>query len=147
MRKTFADEISKYDVTVLTADLGFGLWSEKNKVINVGSSECSMVGAAIGYALEGKRAVCYSITPFLLYRPFEWIRYINHHKIPTILVGSGRGDNYKHDGASHHVFEDREIMSVMKNIKSFWPETKEEIPSLVDKIINSNKPTYINLKR
>ena len=89
MRKQFAeflhDEMSlNEDIHVLTGDLGYGLWDKikldyPDRFINFLSSEQLMLGAACGMALEGKVPVVYSITPFLLYRPFEWIRnYLNN---------------------------------------------------------------------
>ena len=71
---------------LLTGDLGYGLWDNVRRdhpkqFCNVGSSEQLMMGMAAGLAMEGKVPVVYSITPFLLYRPFEFIRnYLNHEK-------------------------------------------------------------------
>ena len=141
------------DIYVLTADLGFGMFDYirnryKNRFINVGAAEQVMIGMGVGLALEGKIVICYSITTFLLYRPFETIRnYINREKIPVILVGGGRDKDYLHDGFSHWSEEDKKVMKIFKNIKAYWPETKEEIPDLLDKIIKSKKPTYLNLRR
>ena len=40
------------------------------------------MGMATGLALENKIPVVYSITPFIIYRPFEFIRnYLDHEKI------------------------------------------------------------------
>jgi transketolase len=51
--------------------------------------------------------VVYSITPFVLYRPFEWIRnYLDHEKIPVKLVGGGRDKDYGYLGFSHWAEED-----------------------------------------
>ncbi len=140
-------------IWIVTGDLGYKMWdfvreSFKERFINVGAAEQSMVGIAVGLALEGKIPVVYSITTFLLYRPFETIRnYINYEKIPVKLVGSGRNFDYTHDGISHWADEDREVMKILKNIKPVWPENKEEIPSLVEEMINDPNPWYINLRR
>jgi transketolase C-terminal domain/subunit len=54
-----------------------------------------MIGAATGMAMEGKIPVVYSITPFLLYRPFVFLRnYLHHENIPVKLVGGGRNKDY-----------------------------------------------------
>ncbi len=147
MRRTFADEISKYDVTILTADLGYKLFDNNPKVINVGASEQAMVGIAIGYALEKKIAVCYSITPFVLYRPFEWIRYINQHKIPIILVGSGFCNDYIRDGFSHDATGAEDYLKLLNNFKVYFPKEKEEIKELIKTVINNNRPSFIILRR
>lgn len=158
MRKTFFAELHKRmgknrDIVALTGDLGYiGFDKIRNdfpdRFINCGASEQAMMGMAVGLALSGKIPVVYSITTFLLYRPFETIRnYINHEKIPVILIGSGRDKDYLHDGFSHWSEEDRRVMRIFKNIQSYWPQTKEEIPQLLADILSSGKPFYINLKR
>jgi len=158
MRKTFFAELHKRmgknrDIVALTGDLGYiGFDKIRNdfpdRFINCGASEQAMMGMAVGLALSGKIPVVYSITTFLLYRPFETIRnYINHEKIPVILIGSGRDKDYLHDGFSHWSEEDREVMRIFKNIQSYWPQTKEEIPQLLADVLSSGKPCYINLKR
>lgn len=157
-RASFASALYKHmsknkDIWVITGDLGYGMWDKIRKdfpdrFINVGASEQSMIGIAAGLALEGKIPFVYSITTFLLYRPFEIIRnYINYEKIPVKLIGSGRDKNYLHDGISHWPLEDREIFKVFTNIESRWPEIIDDIPILVSEMIKSKRPWYINLKR
>ncbi len=140
-------------IFVIVADLGYGYFDKIRKdfpdrFINTYVAEQAATGIAVGLALEGKIPFLYSITPFLLYRPFETIRnYINREGIPVKLIGSGRDQDYLHDGWSHWAEEDRYIMKNFRKIQSHWPETKEEIPELVEKAINTDKPFYINLKR
>ena len=157
-RRCFADEIYKQmminnRIVIITGDLGFKMWDKIRKkfpkrFINVGSAEQTLLGLAVGLALEEKIPLCYSITPFLLYRPFETIRnYIDREKIPVKLIGSGRDKDYGTDGFSHWSEEDKKVMKVFKNIKSFWPESNNEIMQLVPKMLQDNSPWYINLKK
>lgn len=158
MRRCFVDVLHakmavNKDIWVVTGDLGYKMWDEikrdyNNRFINVGSAEQVMVGVGIGLALDGKIPFVYSITPFLLYRPFESIRnYINREKIPVKLVGSGRDREYTHDGFSHWAEEDKEVMKIFSNINSRWPETNEDIPGLVDEMVKNKAPYYLNLKK
>ena len=141
------------NIWLITADLGFGMWGRiqndfPDRFLNVGASEQAMIGIAAGMAKRGKIPVCYSITPFLLYRPFEVIRnYINHESLNVKLVGSGRDDDYEHDGFSHHAFEDKDVMKIFENIEAVWPETKEDMTRVVEDMVTHNGPYYINLKR
>lgn len=152
MRKEFAIQLHKLmtdnsDVFFITGDLGYGLFDEIRKdfsgrFINTGAAEQTMMGVAVGLALEGKIPIVYSITPFLLFRPFETIRnYISHESIPVIMVGSGRDDDYGHDGFSHWAGDD-EILKQLPNIMFI----KENEFNLAE-IVKSGKPTYLNLKR
>jgi len=158
MRGWFAWELhssmsSNPKIWVVTGDLGYGMLDRirddfPERFINVGAAEQSMVGIGIGLALEGKIPFVYSITPFLIYRPFETIRnYINREQIPVKLIGSGRDKDYLHDGFSHWAEEDRQVMKIFPNIKSFWPKTKEEIPKLLPEILSNKEPVYLNLSR
>jgi transketolase len=96
--------------------------------------------------LEGKIPVVYSITPFVLYRPFEWIRnYLNHECTPVKLVGGGRDKDYGYLGFSHWGEEDIKVMSIFKNIQLIKPKTINS--KTLKTFLYSEKPTYINLKR
>jgi transketolase len=158
MRRAFADllhqEMAKNKkIWVVTGDLGYKMWDQiridyPDRFINVKAAEQTMLGVGIGLALRGRLPFVYSITPFLLYRPFETIRnYLNHEKIPVKLVASGRDQEYSHDGFSHWANEDKKIMAVLDNIRTAWPETNEELPVLLAKMIREEVPYYLNLKK
>lgn len=158
LRRRFADELflaMKNDkrIVVLSGDLGYRVLDEIKaafpaRFINVGAAEQSLIGVAVGMALEGKIPVVYSITPFLLYRPFETIRnYVNHEKIPVKLIGSGRDKDYDHDGFSHWSCEDKQVMDILSNIRASWPKTADEVSKILPKMLSDAKPWYLNLKR
>jgi len=156
MRKQFAEllhsEMSRNeDIYLLTGDLGYGLWDRikidyPDRFINTLSSEQLMLGAACGLAMEDKIPVVYSITPFVLYRPFEWIRnYLNHERVPVKLVGGGRDKEYGYLGFSHWAEEDLDVLSVFNNIDKFKPE--ELTKKIFKKFILGDNACYLNLKR
>jgi transketolase len=158
MRQHFARLIKKEmendeRVNFLTADLGYGLFNDfedrfPNSYHNVGASEQLLIGAGIGLSLGGKIPVCYSITPFLLCRPFEFIRnYIDFERIPVKLVGAGRGRDYGHDGFSHWADDDEKIMSVFGNIRVHKPEDELELEKIFQDFLYDSSPSYLNLKR
>ena len=151
---TLYDEMeSNKDIWVLTGDVGYGVLDDikrdfPDRFVNTGAAEQSLLDIGVGLAMSGKIPICYSITPFLLYRGFETIRnYIDHERIPVILVGRGRDKDYSNCGFSHWAEEDKYIMRNFKNIWSVWPETKEEILDLVKEMIETSKPFYCNLRR
>lgn len=158
MRKTFADLLlnetkTNSNIVVLTGDLGYGMWDKykeqsPSNFFNVGSAEQLMVGMAIGLSYVNKIPICYSITPFLLYRPFELIRnYVNYEKTPVKLVGSGRNKEYEHDGISHWADDDEAIMNAFTNIKIWKPNTLEELISGFKEFVYSDYPYYLNLSK
>jgi len=146
------NEMNKNEkIFLLTGDLGFGLFDDirkdfPNRFINVGSCEQLMIGLAVGLSYEGWIPLCYSITPFLLYRPFEFIRnYLNHELANVKLVGGGRDKDYKNLGFSHWAEDDVKIMSSLENIEIYKPETMSA--EIFNEFIYNNKPSYINLIR
>lgn len=145
--------INNLAIWTVVGGVGYGVFDKirrdfLDRFVNVGAAEQAMVGVAVGLATAGKRPFVYTITPFLLYRPFETIRnYLNRDGLPVVLVGSGRDQDYGRDGFSHWAQEDRRVMAIFPNIDCFWPETKEEIPQVLDYILASQRPSYLNLRR
>lgn len=158
MRGWFAYElhakmIENEDIWLITGDLGYGMFDKikrdfPERFINTGAAEQGMMGLGVGLAYSGKLPIVYSITPFLLYRPFETIRnYVDRENIPMILVGGGRDKDYGHDGFSHWSEEDKRVMEIFPNIASAWPETKEEVPDILEKMLQNPRAFYLNLRR
>jgi transketolase len=145
--------VNNENIITLTADLGFGLLDQvrnafPERFFNVGAAEQLMIGAGVGLAEEGKIPVCYSMSSFILYRPFEFLRnYVNAEKIPVKLIGSGRDYDYSHDGLSHWAHDDEIVLKALPNIKIYKPNSIEELETIWPEYINSNEPAYLNLTR
>lgn len=140
------------DVVFIIGDLGYGHFDAireefPDRVYNPGAAEQLMLGMACGLAMEGKIPVCYSMTPFILYRPFEVIRtYIDREKIPVILAGAGRGKDYGAAGFSHWATDDAVHLSGFENIRKYWPNV-DEMEDVFEDILSLGEPCYVNLKR
>ena len=158
MRGWFAYELYKHmaknpKIFLLVGDFGYKVFDHikrdfPKRFINVGASEQAMIGIAVGLALEGKIPITYTVSSFILYRPFETIRnYLDYENIPVKLIGSGRNKDYLDHGLCHWAEEDKKIMEIFKNIKARWPKNLEEIPKAVSDMLKSNKPWYLNLRR
>lgn len=149
LHKTFKENP---DVWLVTADLGFGVLDKvredfPDRAVSVGASEQLMVGAAIGLAQSGKIPLCYSITPFLLFRPYEFHRlYLDHENVPVKLIGIGRDDDYG-QGFSHDATGDTDVLDLFKNIVQYRPNTLEDLSNCWDQFINNNSPSYVNIRR
>ena len=140
-------------IVLVVGDLGWKQFDQHrltypDRFINVGAAEQLMVGSAVGMALEGKIPIVYSMTPFTIYRPFEFIRnHLERDQIPVKLFGAGRDYDYDWLGWSHWAHDDKEHMSGFKNIIKLWHKDSEEMSSLFKNIIYSDKPHYVNLSR
>lgn len=158
MRNTFAkllhEELGNNNkARFITADLGYGIFDQvrndyPSTTYNVGAAEQLMLGAAIGMAQEGLIPVCYSMSSFVLYRPFEFIRnYLNYEHTNVKLVGSGRDKDYDHDGISHWAHDDEAVLASVPNVKIYKPENIDELKEMFPFFINAPGPAYLNLKR
>lgn len=148
------DQMVKNDkIFLLVGDLGYGVFDKHFKdfptrCINTGAAEQALMDIAVGLAYDGKIPFVYSITPFLIYRPFETIRtYIDHEKLNVKLVGAGRDTDYHVDGFSHDASDVKEILGTLKNITQYYPETKEEVPDIVEHMLSTELPSFISLRR
>jgi len=158
MRGYFGYELYKKmmvnnDIWIITADLGYGMFDPhkedfSDRFINVCAAEQTTMNIAIGLALSGKIPFVYSITPFLLWRAAEQIRlYVDHENIPVKLIGSGRDDDYKHDGFSHNAEDAQKILTVFDNIIEYWPEDKVEMARVINEMTENLRPSFLSLKR
>ena len=164
MRRDFANELHKAmkknkNIWLLTGDLGFGILENirdkfPKRFINCGASEQAMMGIACGLALEGKIPFVYSISTFLINRPFEWIRnYLNHENIPVKMVGTGRDKEYERDEFSHWAQDTKSILNIFPNIVQFWPEYNNSsgknlsVKGSVREMIRNGKPCFLSLRR
>lgn len=159
IRGIFAYELFKAmaineDIWLILPDLGFGMFDRHvdyfgERVQRIGASEQLALGLAIGLAETGKIPFVYSITSFLIYRPFEWIRnYLHHEHCPVRLVGSGYQQDYAHDGFTHQPSDlDQLFSNHFPHIHTYWPATKFEVPECVKSMIAEDGPSFICLRR
>lgn len=153
MSLLLASMVDNEDIITLTADLGFGLLDQvrnafPERFYNVGAAEQLLIGAGVGLAEQGKIPVCYSMSSFLLYRPFEFLRnYVNAECIPVKLIGSGRDKDYSHDGLSHWAHDDELVLRALPNIRVYKPKSIEELERIWPEFISSPFPAYLNLTR
>lgn len=142
---------SDNSIWVVTGDLGYGQFDLIQKTfperfINVGAAEQVALGIAVGLALEGKKPFVYTITAFFL-RAAETISlYLVGEGIPVRLVGGGRDDDYKHDGPSHDATNAQKFIS-QNGIQGFYPESKEEVPEVIERMVKLDKPSFVSLRR
>lgn len=158
MRRKFASWLESRmsedkDIVFVTADLGFGLFDSirdkyPDRSYNVGASEQLLLGVGVGLTLEGKKPVLYSITPFLLLRPAEWIRnYLGFEKIKCLLVGSGLEDDYSHDGFSHHIYNAEDLTSLLGIGFASPDKDIQDMDKYFDKCLSHSGSVFLGLRR
>ena len=103
-----------------------------------------MIGVSSGLALEGLQPWVYTITPFLIERPFEQIKLdIGQQQANVKLVGYA---DYPTLGPTHSELDARRLMERVDNIRCFYPEDGEEAERAIRQAYSDEGPNFISLK-
>jgi len=154
MRYTFGKKLIEYmegdpSIYLLVADIGFGVFDtvwEKfpDRIINMGICEQAIVGVASGMAMEGLTPIIYTITPFLLERPFEVIKLnVVQQKQNVKLVSYG---DYPDLGPTHITSDVKKLCECLK-LKLYLPETIDDMLNNLKEIMISKEPSFLYLKK
>jgi transketolase len=139
------------DLHFFTADLGFKVLdpfreAHPERFTNVGVAEANMISVAAGMALAGKRAVCYSMVPFLFMRAFEQVRLdVVAPRLPVVLIGVGGGLSYGSEGISHHAIEDLAMARSLPGLRVIAAGDPHETVAAVNLALRDSGPTFIRL--
>ncbi len=137
-------------IVLLVGDIGYRVFDKFRKnfpkrFINLGICEQSLISVASGMALEGLKPWVYTITPFLIERPFEQIKLdINQQKVNVKLVGYA---DYPTLGPTHSEIDAKKLMNLFKNIESFYPKKMDDLENSILKMSKINKPCFLSLKK
>ena len=159
LREAYGNELvslGKRDpnVVVLDADLSSstktGIFGKEfpDRFFNMGISEQSMVTAAAGLALSGKKVFASTFAVFLM-RTYEQIRQsVCYNNIDVKFVTTHAGITVGEDGATHQIIEDIGVMAGLPHMSVIVPvdaiETRSVLRYVHDETVT---PYYIRLTR
>lgn len=143
-------ELVKKDerIVVMTAENRAAIRNLPSKIrerfIDVGIAEQTMIGMAAGLALRGRIPIVHALSTFLTMRAFEFIRTdIGIGKVPVKLVGAVSGFLSEANGPTHQAIEDISIMRGIPGMNIFCPSDEAELVDGLEEVINSANPFYI----
>ncbi len=156
MRNSVANEIKKVakqdsSLFVIAGDAGLGVWDdfkESKQFINPGVNEQLDIGFGAGLSLMGHKVIYYNIAPFVIMRPYEFVRNdVCYQELPMILIGTGSGITYAPAGVTHYVVEDITLASTMPNLDIFSPADPVEAVECFKYAYKSKRPSYIRIAK
>ena len=107
-----------------------------------------MISMAAGLAYSGLSPWCYSIAPFVAFRPFEQIRNdVCLHDLPVKLVGNGGGYGYGPMGSTHHAIEDYGTLLALQHMHCYIPAFDMDVEPCLIRMHASKHPSYLRLGR
>ena len=154
MRRRFGKIITELadkddKIFVLAGDIGYRVFDDfrekhPDRFINIGICEQSMIGVSAGMALEGLKPWVYTITPFLIERPFEQLKLdIDQQNVNVKLVGFS---DYPTLGPTHTELDGKKLIQLFKNITSFFPSNGDETQAMIFDAYEKTGPAFISLK-
>lgn len=154
MRRQFGKtlvELGERDprITLIYADVEQEMKEFKEKFpgrwYNVGLAEQTMISMAAGMAIEGLRPICYSLTPFLVERPFEQVKIdIDEQNLPVLLIGFS---DYPTHGPTHRPLNAEGLVALFKNVRGFFPRNSDETRKAMIDAYLMGGPAVISLKK
>jgi transketolase len=116
----------------------------KDRFIDTGIAEQTMVGMSAGLALRGRIPVLHALSTFLTMRAFEFIRTdIGISGLPVKLVGAVSGFLSEANGPTHQAIEDIALMRGIPGMNVFCPADEEELILGMPAVINDPHPWYV----
>jgi transketolase len=116
-----------------------------DRFFNLGLTEQAITSMAAGLAIDGMRPVVYSITPFVIERPYEQVKIdIDEQNLPVMLVGYS---DYPTHGPTHRPLNPERLATVFKNVQSYFPTNREAAEKAMIDAYLIKSPAMIYLKK
>jgi transketolase len=133
-------------VAVVTAQIGADAFGDHPRHFDVGIREQLMIGVAAGLALEGYRPVAHSYTPFLVERPYEFVKLdLGHNDLGAILVSIGASYDAAREGRTHQAPEDVALVAALPGWTIHVPGHADELERVFRRSLPGDDRIYIRL--
>ena len=133
-------------VAVVTAQIGNEAIGEHPRHFDLDIREQLMIGVAAGLALEGYRPIAHSYTPFLVERPWEFLKLdLGHNDLGAVLVSTGASYDAARAGRTHQAPEDVALIAALPDWTIHVPGHVDEADRLFRQALGGDGRTYLRL--
>jgi transketolase len=117
-----------------------------SRFIDTGITEQTMVGAAAGLALRGRKPIIHALASFLTMRAFEFVRTdIGISGLPVKMSSFVPGFLSDGNGPTHQAIEDVALMRGIPGMQVFCPADNEDLLTMLPSIWDSPNPAYVRI--
>lgn len=142
------------DLVVVTADLVGGQYLNRIKsdfpdsFLSVGIAEQNLIMVAAGLAMQGKKAVCWGMNPFIVSRTLDQIdNTISLMHLPVTIVGFHAGLSFAATGPSHAGTRDISRIRTCDYMKCINPMDYNSVREAVNCSMRQEQGLYIRLDK
>lgn len=141
------------DVYLVAADLAAPCLDKfredyPKRYVPVGIAEQNLIAVASGLALAGKKAIAYTLNPFIIFRGFDQIRNcIGLMNLPVTLLGFSSGFNMAKDGITHLPLEDLNMLRGVHNLTIYNISDINLARHAAKKTLNLTGPLFVRIDR
>jgi transketolase len=119
-----------------------------DRYFNLGIAEQNAVGVASGLARRGLVPLLHTFSNFIARRAHDQVALsVAWPRCNVKLIGGSCGVFDGRNGASHMAVDDLAVMSSLPGMTVVEPGDQRQTEELLDKIISTNGPAYLRLRR
>jgi len=116
------------------------------RLIDTGITEQTMIGAAAGLALRGRKPIVHALGAFLTMRAFEFVRTdVGIPGLPVKMSSFVPGFLSDGNGPTHQAIEDIALMRGIPGMQVFSPADNEDMLLMLHHIWDSPHPAYMRV--
>lgn len=117
-----------------------------DRFIDTGITEQTMMGAAAGLALRGRKPIVHALAAFLTMRAFEFTRTsIGIPNLPVKMSSFIPGFLSDGNGPTHQAIEDIAIMRGIPGMDVFAPADEDDLVKMLPAIWETENPSYVRI--
>lgn len=118
------------------------------RYVPVGIAEQNLISVSSGLSLAGKKAIAYTLNPFIIFRAFDQIRNcIGLMNLPITLLGFSAGLNMAKDGITHFPLEDLNMLRGVHNLTIYNVSDVNLARYAAKKTLNLFGPLFVRIDR
>ena len=130
----------------LPAVEAFGTALPEDRFYGISGSDASVMGVAVGMAMNEHRVFVYSLAPFVTLHALEFLRNdVCPAQLPVVVAGVGAGYASGHQTFTHPALDDVAVMRALPGMTVIAPADPSEVHAAVRSLAKHDGPAYLRI--